>query len=147
MLFRSSEAIGLTPYEALTLASIVEGEARIADERPVIAGVYLNRLRRGIKLDADPTIQYLFDDGPRRILYRDLEIESPYNTYRYKGLPPTPINNPGRASIRATLAPAQHDYLYFVAKADGSGRHTFSRNGQEHAAAVKEYRERKKAEF
>jgi UPF0755 protein len=139
---KKAELLGLSPYEALILASIVEGEARVDEERPVIAGVYLNRLRRGIKLDADPTIQYLFADGPRRILFRDLEIDSPYNTYKYKGLPPTPINNPGRSSIRAALNPAQHDYLYFVAKADGSGRHTFSRNAAEHEAAVRQYRER-----
>lgn len=142
---KKADAIGLTPYEALILASIVEGEARVAEERPLIAGVYLNRLRRGIVLAADPTIQYLFPDGPRRILYRDLEVDSPYNTYKRKGLPPTPINNPGRASIEATLEPAKHDYIYFVAKADGSGRHTFSRTGREHDAAVKQYRARRDA--
>ncbi|HVZ38491.1 MAG TPA: endolytic transglycosylase MltG [Candidatus Kapabacteria bacterium] len=135
-------ALGLTPYQALTLASIVEGEARVDSERPVIAGVYLNRLHRGMKLEADPTIQYLFPNGPKRILYRDLEIDSPYNTYRYTGLPPTPINNPGRASIRAALNPASHDYIFFVARADGSGGHTFSRTAREHEAAVRLYRER-----
>ncbi len=137
-----ASGIGLTPYQALILASIVEGEAVVDSERPVIAGVYLNRLRRGIKLEADPTIQYLFPNGPKRLLYRDLEIDSPYNTYRYAGLPPTPINNPGRSSVRATLAPAKHDYIFFVAKADGSGGHRFSRNAQEHALAVREYRAR-----
>lgn len=137
-----AEAIGLTPYEALILASIVEGEAVVDSERPIIAGVYLNRLRRGMKLEADPTIQYLFVNGPKRLLYRDLEIDSPYNTYRNKGLPPTPINNPGRASIRAALYPASHDYLFFVAKADGSGAHTFTRNGREHEQAVRQYRAR-----
>ncbi len=139
---KKSEAIGLTPYEAIVLASIVEGEARVAEERPVIAGLYLNRLRRGMQLAADPTIQYILPDGPRRLLYRDLEIDSPYNTYRYKGLPPGPINNPGRASIIAALNPASHDYLFFVARADGSGGHTFSRTGQEHEAAVRQYRSR-----
>lgn len=136
-------AIGLTPYQALILASIVEGEARVDAERPVIAGVYLNRLARGIKLEADPTIQYLLPGGPRRLLYRDLAVDSPYNTYRYTGLPPTPINNPGEASIRAALAPARHDYIFFVAKADGSGAHTFSRTAKEHAIAVQQYRERR----
>jgi UPF0755 protein len=135
----------LTPYEVVTLASIVEGEARIDDERPVIAGLYLNRLRRGIKLDADPTIQYIVPGGPRRLLFSDLKIESPYNTYQNKGLPPTPINNPSRASILAVLDPASHDYIYMVAKADGSGRHTFTRTGSEHEAAVKEYRARRDA--
>lgn len=135
-------AQGLSPYEAITLASIVEGEARTDGDRPIIAGLYLNRLRHGMKLEADPTIQYVLPDGPRRLLYKDLEMENPYNSYRYKGLPPTPINNPGRASIMATLKPTKHDYLYMVAKADGSGEHTFSRTGAEHEAAVKLYRKR-----
>jgi UPF0755 protein len=95
-----------------------------------------------MKLEADPTIQYILPDGPRRLLYRDLETDNLYNTYRYKGLPPGPINNPGRASIVATLNPAQHDYLFFVARADGSGRHTFSRTPQEHEIAVRQYRQR-----
>ncbi len=135
-------AQGLTPYEAIILASIVEGESRTDGDRPIVAGLYLNRLQRGMKLEADPTIQYILPDGPRRLLYKDLEMESPYNSYRYKGLPPTPINNPGRASIMATLKPTKHDYLYMVAKADGSGEHTFSRTGIEHEAAVKLYRKR-----
>lgn len=138
-----AKAIGLSSYEAIILASIVEGEARVDEERPVIAGLYLNRLRRGMKLAADPTIQYLIPDGPRRILYRDLRVDSPYNTYMYAGLPPTPINNPGRSSIRAALSPAKHDYVYMVAKADGSGRHTFTRTGAEHNRAVQEYRARR----
>lgn len=133
---------GLSAYEAIILASIVEGEARVEEERPVIAGLYLNRIRRGMKLAADPTIQYIIPDGPRRILYRDLRIDSPYNTYMYAGLPPTPINNPGRSSIRAAVGPQKHDYLYMVAKADGSGRHTFTRTGAEHNRAVREYRQR-----
>jgi len=135
-------AQNLTPYEAVVLASIVEGEARIAKERPTIAGLYLNRLRRGIKLEADPTVQYIIPDGPRRLLYRDLEIDSPYNTYRYKGLPPAPINNPSRASVLAVLKPARHDYIFMVARADGSGEHTFSRTAVEHQSAVREYRRR-----
>ena len=134
----------LTPYEVVTLASIVEGEARVPDERPAIAGLYLNRLRIGMELKADPTIQYMIPDGPRRILYRDLEIKSPYNTYLNKGLPPTPINNPGRAAVLAVLQPAEHDYLFMVAKADGSGRHTFTKTGAEHERAVQEYRRRLK---
>lgn len=134
--------IGLSAYEAVILASIVEGEARVDEERPVIAGLYLNRLRRGMKLAADPTIQYIIPDGPRRILYRDLRMDSPYNTYMYAGLPPTPINNPGRSSLRAALSPAKHEYVYMVAKADGSGRHTFTRTGAEHNRAVQEYRAR-----
>jgi UPF0755 protein len=140
-----AKAIGLSAYEAIILASIVEGEARVDEERPTIAGLYLNRLRKGMKLAADPTIQYIIPDGPRRLLYRDLRIDSPYNTYMYAGLPPTPINNPGRSSIRAALDPQKHDYVYMVAKADGSGRHTFTRTGSEHERAVREYRERVRA--
>ena len=143
---KKAEALGLTPYEGIILASIVEGEARVDADRPIIAGLYFNRLHKGMKLEADPTIQYILPDGPRRLLYRDLEIDSPYNTYRYKGLPPGPINNPGRASIIATLNPAQHDYIFFVAKADGSGRHTFSRTPQEHEIAVRQYRQRMAAQ-
>jgi UPF0755 protein len=132
----------LTPYEVVILASIVEGEARVDEERPTIAGLYLNRLRIGMELKADPTIQYILPDGPRRLFNRDLEIDSPYNTYRNKGLPPTPINNPSRASINAVLNPESHDYLFMVAKADGSGRHTFTKTGAEHERAVQEYRRR-----
>jgi len=137
-----SRAIGLTPYQVLILASIVEGEARVAEERPVVAGVYLNRLKKGMKLQADPTLQYALPGAPRRLLNSDLQLDSPYNTYRYPGLPPTPINNPGRASIKAVLESERHDYLYFVARADGSGRHIFSRNGAEHSKAVRDYRQR-----
>jgi len=134
--------LGLTPYQALTLASIVEGEARVDKERPVIARVYLNRLKRGMLLQADPTLQYILPDGPRRLLSRDLQSPSPYNSYRVPGLPPTPINNPGRSSIQAVLAPDSNDYLYFVARADGSGGHTFSRTMEEHNRAVADYRKR-----
>ena len=137
---KSTSVINLTPYEAIILASLVEGEARVDKDRAIVAGLYLNRLKRGMKLDADPTIQYILPDGPRRLLYKDLKVESPYNTYKYKGLPPTPINNPGRASIEAVLDPEEHNYLYMVAKGDGSGAHTFSRSKSEHDRAVAEYR-------
>lgn len=140
---KKAAELNLTSYDAIVLASIVEGEARVASERETIAGVYLNRLRRDMKLQADPTIQYVIPDGPRQLFYRDLELDSPYNTYMYKGLPPTPINNPGRASILAALNPAKHDYIYFVAKADGTGAHTFSRTAREHEIAVREYRARR----
>jgi UPF0755 protein len=129
---------GRTLHQTLTMASIVEGETRKASERARVAGVYENRLARGMKLQADPTIQYLIPNGPRRLLYRDLAIDSPYNTYRYRGLPPGPINNPGLAAIRAALYPEKHDFLYFVA--DGTGGHRFSRNAAEHEAAVLQYR-------
>lgn len=125
-------------HEILTMASIVEGEVQIDEERPIVAGVYYNRLRIGMLLQADPTIQYIIKDGPRRILYRDLKIDSPYNTYKYAGLPPGPINNPGKASILAALYPAKHSYLYFVA--DGKGGHVFTSNQRDHQRAVREYR-------
>ena len=135
-------ALNLSPYEVIILASLVEGEARIAKDRPIVARLYLNRLKRGMKLDADPTIQYILPDGPRRLLYEDLRIDSPFNTYKYKGLPPTPINNPGRASIEAALNPDDNDYIYMVAKGDGSGAHTFSKTKGEHDRAVTDYRKR-----
>ncbi len=135
---RRMRALGRSRHEILTMASLVEGETRLAEERARVAGVYYNRLRRGMLLQADPTIQYIIPDGPRRLLYRDLSINSPYNTYMYAGLPPGPVNNPGRASILAALSPESHDFLYFVA--DGRGGHTFSRNIEEHNRAVAAYR-------
>lgn len=132
------EVIGLTTHQVVTLASIVEGEAKFDDEKPRIAGVYFNRLKLNIPLEADPTIQYIIPDGPRRLLYKDLKIESPYNTYLNKGLPPGPVNNPGRSSILAVLYPEKHKFLYFVS--DGSGRHIFSRTYEEHLKAVRRYR-------
>lgn len=129
------KVLGLNRHQILTLASIVEGEAVLDNERPIIASVYLNRLKRGMRLQADPTIQFLIHDGPRRLTYRDLKIESPYNTYLHVGLPPGPINNPGRKSIMATLFAANTKYLYFVAKGDGS--HYFARTAREHARAKK----------
>jgi len=128
---------GLNRHQILTLASIVEGEAIIDSERPVIASVYYNRLKRGMRLQADPTIQFIIDGPPRRLLERDLKIDSPYNTYRYAGLPPGPINNPGRASIMAALFPASTKYLYFVARGDGG--HTFSKTLREHNRAKAEF--------
>ncbi len=110
----------------MTLASIVEAEAKLPPERDTIAGVYLNRLRIGMALDADPTVQYGLH-LTRPITHRDLQIPTPYNTYLDRGLPPGPICNPGAASIRAVLHPARSEYLYFVARRDGSGGHYFSR--------------------
>ena len=129
---------GWSVRQALTFASIVEGEAVIDEDRPVISGVYHNRLRIGMKLEADPTLQYIFENGPRRVLYAALRIDNPYNTYRYAGLPPGPVNNPGRASILAALFPKQNNYLYFVANTHGG--HWFSRNLAEHAQNVRNYR-------
>lgn len=125
--------MGLSVHDVLTLASIVEGEAIHDDERPIIAAIYFNRLEKGWPLQACPTVQYLLPEGPRHLLKKDLEIDSPYNTYKHRGLPPGPVNNPGMASILAVLNPAQVDYLYLVANGDGS--HTFSKTMDEHLTA------------
>ena len=129
--------VTMTLNQVLSLASIVEGETRIATERATIAGVYLNRLRKGMRLEADPTVQYVLPDGPRRLFYSDLRIDSPYNTYRYYGLPPGPVGNPGRQSILAVLYPEKHSFIFFVA--DGTGGHKFSRNYSDHRKAVQEF--------
>lgn len=128
-----AESMDMTLHDIVTLASIIEGEAVLASERRVISALYHNRLQRGMRLQADPTIQYIIPDGPRRLLSRDLEIDSPYNTYQYGGLPPGPVNNPGIDCIRAALYPADVPYLYMVANGDGS--HTFSTNISDHLRA------------
>lgn len=128
-----AKEINLNPPEVSTLASIVDEEAARSDEKPMIAGVYINRLRRGIPLQADPTIKFVLDDFTiTRVLRRHLQIDSPYNTYKNNGLPPGPIGCPTIESIDAVLNAEKHDYLYFVAKADFSGYHHFSRTLSEH---------------
>jgi len=122
-----------TLHEVITLASIVEKEVIYDFERPLVAAVYHNRLNIGMRLQADPTVRYVMTENRSRVLYSDLEIDSPYNTYRYDGLPPGPIASPGLKSILAVLEPADVDYLYFVAKPDGT--HQFSRTFEEHVAA------------
>ena len=123
----------MDPAEVSTLASIVDDEAAKGDEKPRIAGVYINRLRRGIPLQADPTIKFALNDfSITRILKRHLRIDSPYNTYKYNGLPPGPIGCPTIEGIDAVLNAEKHDFLYFVAKADFSGYHHFSRTLSEH---------------
>lgn len=134
-----SQRLKLTKNEILTLASIIEGEAIIDSERTTISGVYVNRLEKGIKLQADPTIQYILPDAPKRLLFKDLEIDSPYNTYLYKGLPPTPINNPGKNSILAALSPKKVPFIYFVATGDGG--HTFTKTLKEHLKAKAKFDE------
>jgi|TARA_B110000495_G_C23031239_1_gene614222 UPF0755 protein len=129
--------LGMDEKEIITLASIIEGEAIYDRERPVISGVYHNRLNIGMRLQADPTIQYIIEGSPRRLLNKDLKIKSPYNTYLNEGLPPGPINNPGIESIKAALYPVETDYLYFVAK--GDGYHTFSRTKEEHNIAKRKF--------
>jgi UPF0755 protein len=126
-------ALGHSRHDIVTMASIVEKEARIAEERPVIAAVYYNRLKDGMPLQADPTVQYVLGRHTERVLYRDLAIDSPYNTYQHVGLPPGPIASPGGASLRAALAPARVPYLYFVAAADG--HHEFRATMAEHEQA------------
>lgn len=129
-------------HNTITLASMVEREARRPEERPVVASVFRNRLNVGMKLDCDPTTVYaaLLDHRYRGVIYRsDLANSSPWNTYQHAGLPPGPIANPGLSSIRAALAPAETRYLYFVAKADGSGGHNFSESLVQHDAAVAQY--------
>ena len=128
--------LNMTEHEVVTLASIIEGEAIYDKERPTISGVYHNRLNRGMRLQADPTIQYIIEDGPRRLLNRDLRIDSPYNTYKHKGLPLGPINSPGAQSLKAALYPEENEYLFFVAR--GDGYHTFTTNEKDHNNAKKQ---------
>ena len=127
----------------VTLASLVEKETAVPADRPVVASVFENRLARNMTLDCDPTTVYaaLLENRYRGTIYRsDLNSMNPYNTYRHAGLPPGPIANPGVAALKAALAPASTDYLYFVAKPGGSGKHTFSSSLEQHNAAVKAYR-------
>jgi UPF0755 protein len=129
--------------EVITLASIVEREARIKEEQPQIARVYLNRLLINMPLQADPTLVYIISDRQtslnRPLTYKDLEFNSPYNTYKNRGLPPTAIANPGKDAVLAVLNPATSNYLYFVA--DGSGRHAFATDYQVHLKNVSKYRQ------
>ncbi len=134
---REVDALWGSPLEIVTLASMVEAETSIAEERPLVAGVFENRLRRGMLLQCDPTVVYALErrnEWRGRLLRVHLEVDDPYNTYRYPGLPPGPINCPGRAAIAAALSPASTPFLYFVAKPGGG--HTFSRTLAEHNRAV-----------
>jgi UPF0755 protein len=129
----------LARQDLLTLASIVEAEARLADERTRIAAVYVNRLRQGWRLEADPTVAFVLEKKGKRLYFRDLEVDSPFNTYRNRGLPPGPIGNPGLAALQAAAQPdSACRAMYFVS--DGRGGHVFSRTATEHEAAVREFR-------
>jgi peptidoglycan lytic transglycosylase G len=127
------QQLAMSRHDVMTLASIIEKEARLAEERPVISAVYHNRLKRGMLLQADPTVQYALGRHVDRVLYKDLEVDSRYNTYKHPGLPPGPIASPGAASIEAALYPANVPYLYFVAHPDG--HHEFRETYAEHTEA------------
>ena len=131
--------LNMTTEQVLNLASIVEKEAILDKDRPIIASVFYNRLEIGMPLQSDATIQYIFKERKKIVTYKDLEIDSPYNSYKNKGLPPTPISNPGIESIKATLYPEKTDYLYFVAKMDGGNN--YSKNYEDHLKYVKEYKD------
>ena len=138
--------LGMTSLEVISLAAIVQKETQKADERPLVAGVYLNRLKRKMKLQADPTVIYAmklklknFDTVIKRVLYQDLKIKSRFNTYQCKGLPPGPITMPDISSIRAVLNAEQHRYLYFVANPNKQGYHLFAKNWKEHNKNKKIY--------
>ena len=132
------DTIAMSRHDVMTLASIVEREARLPEERPVIAAVYRNRLRDGMRLQADPTVQYAHGGHKPRLYYKDLEIDSPYNTYRKAGLPPGPIGAPGRPSIIAALYPAQTPFKFFVAFPDG--HHEFTTDFAQHEVRVQRAR-------
>ncbi|MEM9982831.1 MAG: endolytic transglycosylase MltG, partial [Bacteroidota bacterium] len=135
-----AQAAGLTPIEVTILASIVQAETAQEDEMPTIAGVYINRLERDQLLQADPTVIFAVGDFTiKRVLNVHLEVDSPYNTYRYKGLPPGPINLPAMAALNAVLNYEKHDYVYFCAKEDFSGYHNFAKSYQVHLQNARRY--------
>lgn len=136
-LVKRGDTLGYTVRQILTLASIIDGETNLASEMPRISGVYHNRLRIGMKLQADPTVQFAREADWTRLKNKDLKIDSPYNTYIYYGLPPGPINNPGKEAILAALYPEKHQYLYFVA--DTKGGHIFSSSFAEHKRNARNY--------
>lgn len=131
---------GMSLHEMLTMASLIEKEAQVYNERELISSVFHNRLRRGMKLDCDPTVRYAVKKFTGPITVSNLNADSPYNTYRKAGLPPTPICSPGRESIHAAMYPLKTEYLYFVAKNDGS--HQFSKTLREHNEAVRKFQKR-----
>jgi UPF0755 protein len=131
-----ARARNLTRYDVLTIASMVEREVAVARERPIVAGVIYNRLKAGMRLDIDATVQYAAGEWKPELTAADLAIASPYNTRLYAGLPPGPIASPGADSIRASARPARHNYLYYVARNDGTGRHYFASTPEQFEADV-----------
>jgi peptidoglycan lytic transglycosylase G len=141
--WRALQPRSASANSTVTLASLIEKETAVPEERPIVASVYENRLNKGMALDCDPTTIYaaLLEQRYRGVIYRsDLNSNNAYNTYKHAGLPPGPIANPGVESLKAALAPAETDYLYFVAKPDGSGGHQFSTTMEQHNVAVQKYR-------
>lgn len=130
----------LSKHELLSVAAIVQAETPLKSELPTVAGLYLNRVRIGMLLQADPTVQFAVGEK-KRLLHKDLEIDSPYNTYKYAGIPPGPINNPGKDAIAACLNPEKHNLLFMVAYGDGSRAHYFARNNNEHLRNVAKYKQ------
>jgi UPF0755 protein len=135
-----AKAKDLSPHQVVTLASIVEAETRKRDEMPQVAGLYLNRLERGMKLQADPTVKFAVGDpGLRRIYYKHLEVESPYNTYLNAGLPPGPISMPSTTAVDAVLNANDHNYIYMCARPDYSGYHNFAASHRQHLVNKRKY--------
>ncbi len=142
MVARARE-LGMTRHELVTLASIIEKEAGLGDEMPLVSAVFHNRLKRGMRLQSDPTVIYGLENFNGNLTREDLRSPGPYNTYKIRGLPPGPIANPGLAAMKAALFPAEVGYLYFVSRNDGS--HHFSRSLREHNAAVRKYQKNRRA--
>ncbi len=138
-LIKRQKELKMTLEQVINMASIIEKEAVLDKDRPLIASVFYNRLKIGMPLQSDATIQYIFDERKQIVTYNDLKIDSPYNTYINKGMPPTPISNPGIKSIKAALYPEKTDYLYFVATIDGGNN--YSTNYEDHLKYVKEYKD------
>jgi UPF0755 protein len=129
--------LGISFHQAMTVASLVEREVRVPDERKMVAGVIYNRFKRQMQLQIDATVQYALDKPKERLLHEDLKVDSPYNTYQIPGLPPGPIASPSLASIEAALFPETHDFLFYVTKKDGSGGHLFAKTYREHQKNIR----------
>ena len=135
-----AKSIGLTPVQVATLASIVQEETQMAEDRPIVAGVYINRLKKNMPLEADPTLKFAKGDfAIKRVLNEDKKIDSPYNTYMYAGLPPGPINLPSKDYINAVLNYSVHDYLFFCAREDLLGYSNFAKTYQQHLINARKY--------